>query len=844
MNQTAISSIENIINKYQDNLSFNEHPEIFFACVYLEHNGLNFRDEFVNYIEVESSDNRDISMERFRRLNNVAEIAAGVCLDLIFDDILSNIEKYQVNFKDLSADFSLLNLSDNEIYKNTVEYLFRKLVDVRNEVDLGRIYSSIESFLLSSHDEFVMSNEIYIPICGLCGLPSVLEVPSEYELGEDEELDIFISITDRNIEFINKIYADAFKNKNVRFNYDYDENLFNLYDDYTYKHIVAALPRGSKELIYSSDADNDVTQEEFVIRNFMTGKQFETALLIYPIEFCKNPEYSILREWLVNMNVLRFVTQLPAGVFNGIDEETVLIFLEKEYFGVDFSSRHIPMLDSRLYITDSGFNDSAAYEQYFNYITGREYDHSKLIFLPKKFISENNFSLLPSDYVQKYETPIDIPEDYELLRLSDLVEYHHIDTVSTAHYPVITKSDLGVTPYSDINMDEIKRSAYYNHDNVSIIESDLILLSPLYDELRATHYKYAPYVYVAYDSSVYGFIIKSELVTYEYLIHELWSEYVHQQCALLKSDSYEGLTPTQLLSIKILVPKSGPNASKLLQERIANNRDDFNRAKIEQLGDELKFLKDTRHDEFVRGIRMRKHAIEQVLNDLCPAMSTLIAFKEKNGGQFDASDIVSSRSGMTVDDYFHHMKRNLDKITYMVDKLADEFIIPEGSRLDLVEFIKDYCENHTCSSVSYSIEYHLSKALDQNPAFNSLLVPISSDWMYQVFDNICANAARHGFIDGARTDYSIRIDLLPCKLENGDVGVCISVANNGAPLTNAVSSDKIYTWGVSSNGTGIGAYEVKEIIEAAGGSVDFESNPNEKSGYCVKYKLMLPLILL
>ena len=106
------------------------------------------------------------------------------------------------------------------------------------------------------------------------------------------------------------------------------------------------------------------------------------------------------------------------------------------------------------------------------------------------------------------------------------------------------------------------------------------------------------------------------------------------------------------------------------------------------------------------------------------------------------------------------------------------------------------------------------------------------------------NAVRHGFIDESRTDYSIRIDLLPCKLENGDVGVCISVANNGAPLSNAVSSDKIYTWGVSSNGTGIGAYEVKGIIEAAGGRVDFESNPNEESGYCVKYKLMLPLIRL
>lgn len=836
MNQTVFSSVENIINKYQDNLSFTEHPEIYFACVYFEHNGLNFRDEFVNYIEVSSSDDRNISLERLMRFDAAAPVAAE-CFDSIFRNILSDLDDFPANFKDFAGEFSSLNLTDHEIYKNTIEYLFRKLVDSRDEVDLGEIYSQLESMILSSYDEFVMSNGIYIPYCGLCSLPSALDIQ------DNEPLQILATIRNEKEQIINKIYADAFKTKNVSFDYDYDEGPFNLYDDHSQKHIVSVLPQGSNELLYSSDVDHDISLEEIAIREFMSKQQFETALLLYPIEFCKDQEYSFLREWLVKTNVLRFIVQLPAGIFKGIDNETVLIYLEKEYFGADFSNRHIPMLDSRSYLTNSTFDSFGAWEHYFNYTIDKEYDHSKLIFLPKDFVKKSDFSLLPSDYLQKYKTPVDIPEGYELLKLSDLLEYHDVDTVSAAMCPTITKSDLGVTPYYDIDMDEIKRSAYIQ-GKVSIMDSDMLLLSPLYDELRATYYKHTPHGWMSYDSSVYGFIVKSDRVTYEYLISELWCEYVRQQCTLLKSDAYGGLSPAQVLSIQVLVPKPGPNASKLSQERIAKNMDYFNRAKIEQLGFELKCLRDTSHDEYVRGIRMRKHAIEQVLNDLCPAMSTLIAFKERNGGQFNASDIVSSRSGMSVEDYFLHMKRNIDKITYMVDKLADEFIIPEGSRLDLVEFIKDYCEHHTCSSISYSIESHVSKMFDQNPLFNSLLVPISAGWMNQVFDNICVNAVKHGFLDKTRTDYSIRIDLLPCKLGNGDIGVCISISNNGTPLTKEISSEKIYTWGVSSNGTGIGAYEVKEIIEAAGGSVDFESNPNEKSGYCVKYKLMLPLIRL
>lgn len=836
MNQTVFSSVENIINKYQDNLSFTEHPEIYFACVYFEHNGLNFRDEFVNYIEVSSSDDRNISLERLMRLDAAAPVAAE-CFDSIFRNILSDLEEFPANFKDFTGEFSSLNLTDHEIYKNTIEYLFRKLVDSRDEVDLGEIYGQLESMILSSHDEFVGSNGIYIPYCGLCSLPSALDVE------DNEPLQIFATIRSEKEQIINKIYADAFKTKNIRFDYDYDEGPFNLYDDHSLKHIVSVLPQGSNELLYSSDVDHDIALEEIAIREFMSKKQFETALLIYPVEFCKAPKYSFLRKWLVETNVIRFIAQLPAGTIKGIDGETVLIYLEKEYFGADFSNRHIPMLDTRSYVTDEKFDDWRAWLQYFNFIDGLEYDNSKLIFLPKKFVNGSDFSLLPSEYLQKYETPVDIPEGYELLQLSELVEYHDMGTVHAMNLPVITKSDLGVTPYYRIESHEVSCSAD-PHQDVFLISSDIILLSSLYENLRATYIKYSLDEKIAFDRSVTGLCLKSDRVTYEYLTNELWKEYVHQQCSLLKYDDLYGIVPDYLLSIKILVPKSGPTASKLLHERVIKSKDDFNRAKIEQLGFELKYLKDTRHDEYVRGIRMRKHAIEQVLNDLCPAMSTLIAFKERNGGLFNASDIVSSRSGMSVEDYFLHMKRNLDKITYMVDKLADEFIIPEGSRLDLVEFIKDYCENHTCSSVSYSIEYHLSKALEQNLAFNSLFVPITSDWMHQVFDNICVNAVRHGFIEESRTDYSIRIDLLPCKLENGDMGVCISVANNGAPLTNAVSSDKIYTWGVSSNGTGIGAYEVKGIIEAAGGSVDFESNPNEKSGYCVKYKLMLPLIRL
>ena len=78
-------------------------------------------------------------------------------------------------------------------------------------------------------------------------------------------------------------------------------------------------------------------------------------------------------------------------------------------------------------------------------------------------------------------------------------------------------------------------------------------------------------------------------------------------------------------------------------------------------------------------------------------------------------------------------------------------------------------------------------------------------------------------------------------MPNMEEGLCITIANNGNPLHADITADKIYTWGVSSDGTGIGGYEIKGLIEVNGGVVDFEANPEEPSGFYVKYIIKLPI---
>ena len=240
---------------------------------------------------------------------------------------------------------------------------------------------------------------------------------------------------------------------------------------------------------------------------------------------------------------------------------------------------------------------------------------------------------------------------------------------------------------------------------------------------------------------------------------------------------------------------------------------------------------------------MRKHAISQVLNEICPALDMLQICKDRNGGQINDKDIVSERSGMNVKEYFDFLRNSLYKMSDMVDRLADDFTEKEKGSLELLPFLKGYTESYACGTTRFSFLVDCDPNLEDytKKLKTTLRVTISEASLSRVLKNVLVNAVKHGFIDESREDYCVKINISLCEVVSGVEGVQISISNNGLPLSNEISSDEIYTWGVSSNGTGIGGYEIKGIIEANGGTVDFEANPKDKSGFYVKYIIKLPI---
>jgi signal transduction histidine kinase len=768
-----------------------------------------------------------------------------LCMD--FTKMVKNDLSYSSFIHDLCS----LLANYHEYYKEIVEYLVEKY----NVSTTSEIQNKGLNFLLGSLFEKYEIKSIFNPFSGMSSY-ALIDGIIEYT-GYSSHFD--------RIQTIAKIRLDAHGKDPLHFtvvdddpsnlSVDDIDSIVSLWDkrksigeDWNKINcMVSALaPEGHRN--NSEDYSLSKTFHKLVYNYFADEEWLKYAFIVCPKEICLDKNFEETRQFIIENNFLELVVELPKEMYPESPDGYVLVMLSKER-GVDRFHTHVTMVDARhLYV-----NHELDHETIMRYIDVFTMDEELDVvcnFMPylmavsKDDIAYAELNILPSKYSEIVNISNKIPDGYEVKRLSEILKPFDYSNHIQGPVRCITAKNLAKTPYSEIDYDALQPYPC-SRENYSIhyLDRDLLLcITTLGDELKATHFRYDEHNEKLAVKSVSAYELIDDSLTYEYIVSELWKDYMRMQ--------YIGLKPTSIsyacdffLTLQILVPVKGENFEATLRNSIADARDAFNKAQIQKLGLELEHIKDTRHNEYIRNIRMRKHAIAQVLNEICPALDMLQLYKDQKGGQINDTDIVSERSGMSVQEYFDFLRNSLYKMSDMVDRLADDYTEKEKGSLDLLKFLKEYTDNYACGTTCFKFAIDCDSNLDEyiKKLGSSLKVTISEESMSRVLKNIFVNAVRHGFTDESRRDYCIRIHVSRCNVEHGEEGVQISISNNGAPLSSEISSDEIYTWGVSSNGTGIGGYEVKGIIEANGGAVNFESNPKDKSGFYVKYIIKLPI---
>lgn len=582
------------------------------------------------------------------------------------------------------------------------------------------------------------------------------------------------------------------------------------------------------------------TTEALVLRKCL--KRSLPAVVVVPSGFnYRNDSALSVRQELVESGNLDMIINLPEKIFTNTAIGTSIYVLNpnhnhNEYvrfidatksYSDDF---HIRILDTQAIITTID-NDG---------------EKSKLVSLDT--IKENDYSLSPERY---FSEDISVPEGMKLMKMSDLGEIVHLlcDILPVEGKLVNFGVLKNPNPLKVYHADDFEEAELPNNRAMKFVHSGLLFgggrgISGVCISSEGEHlYTYTDYI---------NFVPDDEVVLPQYIIMQFHEEYVKDQLIGV----YSGRMPVGVfLNVRILVPSIEVQRASI---------EEYQGKLIAELGFEVSNLKTQQANDFERNMHLRKHALKQILNEVVPATRRIANFINSQDGDFRKTDIIAERSKATLDDYTQKLYRNVEKIQRLVASLTDNAMdeknqkktYPEAETFDFSQFMASYCHRKITGDKYRLIYIGESSFQDEDTELPADLKPwekvlvtaptltahIAPTEMEMVFDNLVANATEHGFLDESRKDslyYCIKV-LFKNIIVNDKMMLEIRVMNNGEKLPNGISSDKIFTWGVGS-GTGLGAWQVKNIIEHYGGSVEFIQYDDAPDGYNIEYRIVIPM---
>lgn len=474
-------------------------------------------------------------------------------------------------------------------------------------------------------------------------------------------------------------------------------------------------------------------------------------------------------------------------------------------------------------------------------------------------LQAEGIDLNPKYHLNRAKLLKEVPEGMSIMPLHKVAEiYGRVNMVGGAKRPTIRVQDLsdsildGPKDFSGLEIDE-RRGIF-----PLLMEDHLLLVALVGKSLKPTIYKHREGSQTAYSENVVPLKVVSPLVSVEYLQCELASNYVQEQLDANHVGSFRPfISRANLKNLLIRVPSRPEQQQKIVDAE----KEALSAALIQKLGIENEELRNARYNEFVREMRVRKHAIGQVLNELDPAIDTLLRFENSKNGVLRGSDIISERFGYSVDDYLQRVRFLVTKVMTMVNSLTNEYAPKsEIKEYNVVQLLEEYFQNHSIANgyevsikhETFNSDLHVPAGIELPDGSITEEINISAGdnmdfWtievckedFFQVLDNIISNAKRYGFTEN-RPDYAIRIEMENVRNDKQPM-VAIHIMNNGNPLPKGVSPEQVFLYGEgSAQGTGIGGWQIKQIVEGMGGSVELRTYEEKEADYSIDYVLTFP----
>lgn len=539
---------------------------------------------------------------------------------------------------------------------------------------------------------------------------------------------------------------------------------------------------------------------------------------VYPASICnhRDPNKNEVFKRLIEDDILETVILLPSGVFSTTNIATVLVVVNK----LKPNKGVVRFVDASECKTKSGRYNILDVNSIVKKVE-ESFPMNDVADISLDVLRFNNYRVSPQFYTSYIN--ISCPKGFKVVELSDVLTPIETQRIENLESRIYKPNINGSKPYGDIvkasalPVEQIERTSYRSVSEDAFI----VRLSGAFH----VSYLLAEDMSVAVNRNYKPYRIDKSQVYYQYILTEMSKEYFSRQ---LEKHSISGaiscIDEGDFLNLRIIIPNDYEEQIRLSCE----SYDSDIQAHINQLTQKYQ----NKIERVAKNQSQRKHAVAQVLNEILPSVENIEDYVLEND-TISKDSIVSNKFGTTVIEYIETIHKQLDKVIAMVDNFTNKEEFGEKENIRLSEFLEEYCQSKRTNEIyrAVYVDHYEPEEIEQE-------VRIARKDLTQILDNLFCNAQKYGFIDTSRGDYEIRVSTEP--IHDFSQPVVIKIANNGVPVSESISLDKVFAWGIG-QGTGIGCWQVKEIAEHFGGDAQYIEYPDDEEGFVCEFRIILPL---
>lgn len=542
---------------------------------------------------------------------------------------------------------------------------------------------------------------------------------------------------------------------------------------------------------------------EFLIAQFTTLPGLRKAILVTPTGFSfQAGGYKILREALLNQNLIDSIIELPANILYGTSIPCNLLVLNK-----DKSNENVKIVDARECVSQTSKAVRILdVEKCIEAIA----DENTIIIMSSSDIL-NDDSNLSYDFFKR--SRLVYPDNYKKYHLEDLVCRTFADSRHCDDYGhIVSISDLLATPFiGELKVETLEKGEVAGFAKISypcIVMSTIGQARASICSASQEHPIYLKPNIIAWN------ILASDLVDANYLCLEL-----NKICAY---GTYANrIRVSDVLKMEVGLPSKREQIAIFAEAKKA-----YTLVKAEELG--LSEIIQSMKAEYINNVRNRKHDMAPYMRQLSSGFKLINAYVEREDYGGIKNVLIKQ---------IHAFKQ----LQELVDILSDEEEFGNAEIVNIDNFLSSL-ENSYYEKANFKILYDIDSpaleaiglpfhALESDNGMGNtskvadreeldLWVSIGKLDLKRAVDNIISNAVQHGFVDKNRSDYCIWITL---SVDTNKGSFIISFTNNGLPFPEGLTKERYGMLGEKAGktgGNGKGGYIVKNIVEHFGGEYD------------------------